>query len=150
MEYFFDLENCLIKDWDHLLDFTSVDVVNNIIKKRGIEKISIFSWAIWNDLDKVLFTQRLKSHLEFFLEVSIVKIVTKEDLIKVLKQQFPITESNDVNDFFGKRLSFFHFCQLSNIREAVLFDDTVKNEIITSTLDGTLMTVELSKLVYEP
>jgi hypothetical protein len=147
MEFFFDLENCLIKDWDHLLDFTN-DEVLKIFTERKIKKISIYSWAIGNETDKQIFNERLKSHLEKFLNVKIVEVVSKDDLIKVLKQKFPITESYDVNDFFGKRLSFFHFCQLSNIRNAVLFDDTVEDEIITSTLDGKLMTVELSKLVY--
>jgi len=125
---FLDLEETVIQSWDNPI-FCNTDFILDILKQEQVKQVHIFSFAIYNDRDKKIFENTMKSGLEQHLGVEILSWVSIKELIeKIFNHTNTLFDENELITLWGKVRSFHDFCssEFNNI-ECILVDDVVPN-----------------------
>lgn len=111
---FLDLEDTIITPatlgW-HLCELINIEKINKFITKHNIEVISIFSFAVHNEREKMLFKKHDQVMIEKALGKSLFRIPTvDDDIIPACSKQKSLAPSlvsfNDIIEFWGKDLAF--------------------------------------------
>lgn len=123
---FIDLEETVIDDWHHG-NFLS-DNAKRIFKTlQPRDKLSVFSFAIWNKQDAELFDLKFRKPLENFFCRPIVAVPTlfeiKETICKFRRLSIDFC---DFSSLFPKHMAFIEFIRATEkCGEFILFDDMV-------------------------
>lgn len=134
----FDLEETLIESWDDpIILVHNVQKIRNHVKRcidLGETQLAfgIFSWAIWNEKDKLTFKLTMQDDLEhalgFMFDPNFVFDMEQISDIVLNVRKKKLSKS-DMFDLFGKEE-----CLLSMLRgnffkgqDVILFDDVVDN-----------------------
>lgn len=133
---FLDLEETIIRSWQNPT-LCNIDYMRYLLANEKVEEVHIFSFAIWNQADKDVFSQRLKPHLEEALGVRIRSWVSVPEVNKVLKQFTGIVmEDWEMINVWGKMRAFQDYCRSEyKDMECVLVDDVVPNTAFMVTDD---------------
>ena len=125
MKFFFDLEETLITEFDN-------PVIMNKDKVKQCwfpPEVGIFSFAMWNETDRIYFTNTIKPLLEDVFGFVITEAPTIDEITEVLKTKWiAIQDRGDIFDFFDKERAFIEYCRLMYPEQAcTLIDDRVHN-----------------------
>lgn len=136
MKFFFDLEETLITEFDNPVIINREKVKNLWVPP----KVGIFSFAIWNETDRIQFTNFMKPMLEDVFEFVITEVPTMDEITKLIKTKWiAIQDRDDVFDFFDKERAFIEYCRLMYPNDnCILIDDrvdniTLRNGLVTGT-----------------
>lgn len=138
---YLDLEETVINNWQEQFLVHTYDV-RKWLREHDVAEVGIFSFAIHNSIDKVLFEKSLKADLERALEVKIVKwpsvIEMMEDDTRHTGDHwfqndspgFAVTEYINTR---GKQNAFINYVDYrhEDAKNAVLLDDVVRNMTLT-------------------
>lgn len=142
---FLDLENTIISEvtdgW-HTASLINVDLIKQVISEFKPHYISVFSFAIWNEVEKQKFVQHAKQMIEDALSISFhVVLRVDEDIIPACSHVKKLLPSKvdfmEADDFWGKHEAFRLFVRHSfekvwstdsKSTEVMLLDDVVWNE----------------------
>ena len=130
--WFFDLEQTLIESWEEPF-IINHEIVSEIISRPDFDnKVSIFSWAIWNEEDLVTAKRFIYPKLEAEFGIEIIDTVTKEQLFKIVKEKWFWLDEDDFGDMFDKERAFIEFCRLTKLKgNQYLVDDMVLDMKLT-------------------
>lgn len=127
---FLDLEETIIDTWQG----NAIINVDKIKKFLGNTKeVGIFSFAIWNDVDKEFFEKNWRSAIENTLGIKAVVVPSVSDMMKV---DFDLRgiRFDDIFEFIvmnKKEGAFRSWCLTFHIgQHTILVDDAVPNLII--------------------
>lgn len=128
--WFFDLEETLIQSWRDPLLVHFADM-RDLIERERIEVAHIFSFAIYNKADKLVFERELQPVLEAALRIKIASWVSVEELcsqsLRNTRTQWSIHEYVSV---WGKVRAFEDHVLFQGLHgHAILVDDVVPDEI---------------------
>lgn len=130
---YIDLEETIIRSWDQPF-LINIDRVKQFVNKHGFKEINIFSFAIWNNIDREHFEKSIKEEIENCLQVSVNDIPTKEEILTIVRQRNRINmDSLELSTLWGKERSFedFVFSKVSvEPIKTILIDDAVQNKIV--------------------
>ena len=129
---FVDLEETLIESWDdHRI--CKRQKVRDFIKAHGHE-VELFSFAVWNEKDRDIFSASLQDWIQVEHEIIFKKIHTLQDVARTVRDYRSVHYEtlNDVITLHGKDRAFEDFCLAQNKRDwkFVLLDDVVQNKTI--------------------
>lgn len=136
MKIFLDLEDTIIHTWNDpvLCNFTQV---KDFLTDNNITKVSIFSFAIWDDKDKKVFETQLKPFLESALNVEIIEWPSVDEMIDIILTHFCIKfDRHEFITVWGKSRAFFDFCKATQIEDCLLIDDVVTDETLTININN--------------
>lgn len=124
--WFFDLEQTLIDSWENPV-IINLEKVGEIMSRPDFDpKVTIFSWAIWNDEDLVTAERVIYPMLEEVFGITIIDTITKEQLFKIVKEKWFWLDEEDFGDMFDKERAFIEFCRLTKLKGSqFLVDDMV-------------------------
>ncbi len=147
---FLDLEQTVIDSWDNPL-LMNVEKIRDTLDLLSVTEVGIFSFAIWNDEDKVDFEKRgIKLAIENALNVKITQILTIPQIAKEIfwktGMQLELTEFITL---WGKQRAFIDWAMVTHQKTdkdttIVLIDDVVQNLTITDHDRGII--IELMKI----
>ena len=147
--WFLDLEETIITDFTDPV-IMNLEVVKNHFKKIGVEKVHIFSFAMWGEREKKQFLlPNFKPWLERMFEFEIVTTPTMQE---VMDEIFWKTGTRwDLSDFisvWGKAKAFEDYCwMVHETKNCFLIDDIVPNEIkITRDTGRTVEFIQIDHL----
>lgn len=151
LKIFLDLEETIIESWDNPL-LTNISKVKAFIHNQQKEKefkvISIFSFAIWNDIDRAVFHQSIKDSIETALDVRVEQVISVKQISELFNKVHKLhLSTTDVISILGKSNAFFEWCKFSETLNCCLIDDVVANEILFNKDSGRLLeTININKL----
>ena len=124
-------------------ELINIEKVKAFIGSFQPHSVSIFSFAIWNELERERFNTLVRPHLEQALGIKLDAVPTvDDDIIPVCCQQMNIARSTvdfqEASNFWGKQGAFRLFARHHALRlqahhvtlHAALLDDAVYNETI--------------------
>ena len=137
---FLDLEDTVIepvmKGW-HNTEMINVEKLKKFINELKPDSVHIFSFAIWDEIEKERFILYTQPMIEKTLGITIVGVPTVEDIIhnvcRVKSVPNGSIDFDDLSTFFGKQHAF-HLCMRhlyatnSTPVELTFLDDVVYNE----------------------
>lgn len=135
---FLDLEQTIISIWtDPVL--CNVGKIRSFLEENDIKTVGIFSFAIYNYNDQVIFEREIKPMIERALGVTVLTWPSVQDQVKA-DQEFTGRRSYsdfEIHDFIayrGKQDAFRNYVlsKLSKyqFRRAILIDDVVPDQTI--------------------
>lgn len=130
MKIFLDLEETIIESWSNPL-LMNVGKIGNFVHTSGVQEVGIFSFAIWNEQDKIDFEERhIKQAIEMALGVPINEILTVPDIANEVFWKTGVRM--DISEFitiWGKQRAFIDWALITqrNENRVVLIDDVVRN-----------------------
>lgn len=132
MKVFLDLEATIIHSWSNPT-LCNLQKVRNFLKTHDAKQVSIFSFAIWDEKDKMYFEQNFKKFLEEALAVEIIEWPSVDEMRQeILWKQGTAFERTEFINVWGKSRAFFDFCRVTQDEDCVLLDDVVDDEIVTN------------------
>jgi hypothetical protein len=138
MHVFLDLEETLIISWDDPT-FCNLQKLRKFFKDREVESFSVFSFAIWDEKDRVFFCNNLKDSCESALQSKVRSFPSVDDLVSIIGKRNRISiDRHDLLQLFGKQNSFIEFCfneaekNPNHDNHFVLIDDVVIDCVIES------------------
>ena len=130
-KFFFDLEETVIESWDNPL-LVNKTKVESFIHENNISEVSIFSAAIWDDNDKVVFERQLKPWIESVFDIKIIDWPSMTDVWD--KTAWKGTQFENVTEMIslvGKKRLFEDWCKVHHRGLfCTLLDDSFDDEII--------------------
>jgi len=147
MKYFFDLEETLITDFDNprIINRDKVKYLNYPVE------VGVFSFAIWNEMDRIRFNSQIKPMIEDTFNVIVTEAPTMDEMVEVLKEKWTaIDDRDDIFDFFGKERTFVEYCRLMYPGEpCTLVDDQVPNAVYREGLvtGPEITTININELI---
>ncbi len=137
-----DLEETLIKSWfDHFLT-PEFPKVKKFVESLPVNRVNIFSYAIWGDEDETTFEETLQGWLEDQLEYVIEKCPSVNKMITSTRhfQGIIYVDVNDYINLVPKWLGFYYY--ISNLQSYnttyYLIDDAVPNMTINVKESGNI------------
>ena len=130
--WFLDLEETIITDFTNPV-IMNLEVVKEHFKNIGVNKVHIFSAAMWGEQEKAIFIRPdFKPWLERVFELEIVSFPTmKEVMDEILWKTGTFWELTEFIAIWQKRRAFQDFCRLVHPdKNCFLIDDSVENEVI--------------------
>lgn len=131
IKVFLDLEDTIINSW---LNPTLINVgvirtwIDSMVETDDVE-ISIFSFAIWDDKDKVDFVGTgVKASIEKALNVKVVEWLSVAEMQQIIEtwSGFRYTDRTDFMQLHGKHDAFIKVCLARDEKNTcVLIDDAV-------------------------
>jgi len=129
---YIDLEETIIRSWDQPF-LINTDRIKRFVDKHCFKEVSIFSFAIWNNIDREHFENHIKNEIENCLNISVNNVPTKEEILSIVRRLNRIEiDSLELSTMWGKERSFEDYI-LSTMNESVrvtLIDDAVQNKIV--------------------
>lgn len=128
---FLDLEATVIDNWQNG-ELINQDKVRIWLAKQGTTQVHIFSFAVWDAMDRTHFNHHLKEKLEQALGVKIVDVPTVNELFR---SELAVTgvRWDSLHEFAsirGKVDAFRSWCRDHHPHEHnILVDDTVPTAI---------------------
>jgi hypothetical protein len=128
--FFIDLEQTIIESWQ-APDLINVQRIRSFLEQNNADEVRIFSFAIWNEIDKHRFNDDIKPRIEDALGLPVMSWPSVQDMMRA---DFDHTgdrweKGHEVSEFIqlrGKEHAFFNFvCNQYNFTRAVLIDDVV-------------------------
>ena len=148
---FLDLEDTIIDEWSTAQIINAPKIRKFLRGQQHTDPIGIFSFAIYDDVDRMFFYSNMKQMIEDILGtyISHRMIPTMEEVIKVAsyeKRIAPPMSERDFYDFYDKRSAFEVYCSSTSSfldKKCILVDDAVVNsrlilddrEIVTLNVD---------------
>jgi hypothetical protein len=135
MKLFLDLEETIIKSWDNSL-LCNVNTVKKFIETSSFVEansanllpVTIFSFAIWNEKDKLDFVWSMQERIETVLQTKVERVVTVEEIVNSIRRNMKAHLSvHDVVSIWGKHRAFFDWCRFEEECNCRLLDDCVPN-----------------------
>jgi hypothetical protein len=132
--FFLDLEQTIIESWASP-DLIYTDPLRLWLHAQGAESVNIFSFALWNEKDKVAFVDRgIRHSIETALGLPVRTYPAVTDMMRA-EQQVNHTNFENVQEYIGlrgKKDAFRNYMQcVGSFTRAVLIDDVVPDETIT-------------------
>jgi len=130
VKVFLDLEETIIESWSNPL-LMNVGKIGNFLHTAGVEEVGIFSFAIWNEQDRIDFVKRgIKQAIEISLGVTIKEILTVPNIANEVFWKTGLRM--DINEFitiWGKQRAFIDWALITqrNEKRVILIDDVVRN-----------------------
>lgn len=135
MKLFLDLEDTIINSWqDPTVMEHNIHNIKRLIKFWELSQVSIFSFAIYDDLDKETFVESLKINLEEALGVKIVEWLSVKEMQMIVQEYDGVRYDNHLEfiQLKGKHGAFIDVCLArENDDTCVLIDDCVPMRVIS-------------------
>ena len=128
--FFIDLEQTIIESWQ-APDLINVQRIRSWLEVEKADEIRIFSFAIWNEIDKQRFNDEIKTRIEDALGLPVMSWPSVQDMMKADFRHTGIRfeTGHEVSEFIqlrGKKDAFMHFVfDQYDFHRAVLIDDVV-------------------------
>ena len=128
---FLDLEETVIDSWDSAkLLMTNCRAIRRMLKSRGVNEVTIFSFAVQTPEEREEAMTHLRPRLEKVLDVKIVDVILVQQMQQA-DQQWRKCRLDDMTEFImlrGKTDAFFAWASLKHPGEqCTLIDDVVPN-----------------------
>lgn len=130
---FLDLEETIIESWDNPI-IMNHKKISKFLRNLDITHVGIFSFAIWNDEDKVNFERfEIKQMIEQSLQVFVGKVLTVPEMAdEVFWKQGTVIEPMEFIQLWGKQRAFLDWAMMQprfdeGEQEFILIDDVVSN-----------------------
>lgn len=135
MKFFLDLEETVIDCWQ------SGCLVNvNKLKNLNMPEVTIFSFAVWDEIDQKKFATDFKPMIELALNTKVVLCPTVQDMMLADTKLTGVRWNGDVTEFItlrGKFNAFVSWCNLFHpSADCMLVDDIVPNVDIVNRDSG--------------
>jgi hypothetical protein len=133
MVVFIDLESTVIDTWDNgNLYHKGIRQIKEHLSDYDIKEVFVFSYAIYDDIDKKEFVNEFKPRLENVLNVKVNAPWSIEDFRKIAAHKLKCRMTQeDFFDFMKKDIMFpifvEHIHKSFDDVDYVLFDDMVEN-----------------------
>jgi hypothetical protein len=124
-----------------LVQSDKIDLVKQLIAEIKPDEVSIFSFAIWNEAERVRFNMGTRNWLENVLGVTFTEVLrVDEDIIRLCCSNRGLStdtvDFSEMSNFWGKHDAFRicmheifkHRTPQSTQQHVVLIDDVVENE----------------------
>lgn len=147
-ELWLDLEDTVItpvvNGW-HDFELINIEKVKDVISSFAPHAVHVFSFAVWDERQRQLFTHMCRPHLEKALGVKLQLVLTTDlDMIPIACRQLGMQASTvdfqEMSNFWGKQGTFRlcmrhhatnHRRHHPNLRlHVLLLDDVVYNETV--------------------
>jgi len=125
---FLDLEETVITSWDEGL-LCNTSKVREFLSKQKVTSFTVFSFAVWNDKDKVDFERLHRRSLELALDCVVTGCPSVTDFMKA-DTELTGVKFDSLTDFIsirGKVGAFTSWVRFHEIGDALLVDDVVPN-----------------------
>jgi len=143
MNVFLDLEETIIHSWSDAR-LMNAQKIRDFLHQNSVRRVSIFSFAVWDDNDQVKFASEIQPMLETALDVKVVLCPTVQDMMLADTKLTGVRWFGDVSEFIpirGKHGAFHNWCMLNCVgQESVLIDDVVKNTFFIDHDSNTVVT----------
>ena len=125
---FLDLEQTVITSWDEglLLNATKV---REFLAEQNVTNFTVFSFAVWDDKDKVNFERLHRRGLERALDCKVAACPSVEDFMQA-DTELTGVHFDSLTDFIsirGKVGAFTNWVRFKGLGNSVLVDDVVPN-----------------------
>lgn len=128
-----DLEETIIDSWYNCY-LRNVYRLRNLIVRFDVKQINIFSYAIWNDDDKLYFRKDIQDDIESSLGISVNEVLSIVEIKNKVEKHYGYVY-NGINDFIHFEGKFYGFLKYINSLElsnckVILVDDAVQNSTL--------------------
>lgn len=128
---FLDLEGTIISSWGENF-LVNTHKVREWLASLKVNKVHVFSFAVYNEQDRTVFEKRIKPYLSKALDVVFLDCPTVEDF---LAAEFAVTKVRwetlyEFSTVRGKVDAFYSWCKYHyDGKHNILLDDTVPNAV---------------------
>lgn len=146
---FLDLENTVIDTWYDQNIVSDKVKIKEWIERHFFDEVVVFSFAIWNDDDKIEFKIHIKNRLESVFEIKFnEEVFSIEDIQRFTQNQMKCLVDRDDIFAFGKHQGFINtVMQRFKGNICVLLDDMVSNTRFTDFDSNTVMVTKNVKTI---
>ena len=147
-QIFLDLEETVITSWSEGL-LCNASRVREFLAEQEATNFTVFSFAVWNDIDKVGFEKMHRRGLERALDC---KVATCPSVADFMRADTALTgvHFDSLTDFIsirGKVGAFTNWCRFQEVSHALLVDDVVPNvDIVNRDTGGVIRFINVVDL----
>ena len=151
--WFLDLEGTIITDWDSMCGLNPILINANTIRRllelNNVKSINIFSFAIQDNSDQLLFYFELENKLRHALGINIKQVPTMVEMYDIIFNNpvFPFEKVNHLIKL-GKAEVFKQYCiaQYKDITVNIIDDEVSTNLIQVDNLNINYINVDKIKV----
>lgn len=135
MNVWLDLEETVFESWDCWWNSMNTRKLVTFLRANNVERVGIFSFAVYNETDKTTFNSLMKNSIQQELGVEIISVLSIEDIISIYwKKRGVRIDQHDVLHLIGKQQAFIDVMTLTAEpdSDSVLIDDVVDDVVVTN------------------
>ena len=127
LQIWLDLEETIIDNWNDGYFLSKVTKIKNWLNTKQIVDINIWSYAIWDEDDKLYFQKFYKIPIEDCLGYKIIEYPSVKDVQNFVYdyEKIRYESRTEFMTFNGKFLSFMKYGMTLKDKHIVLIDDAV-------------------------